>query len=188
MKRIQATLVFVFLALGALSATAAETPDRWLHIRVVDSGDKGETVKVNLPLSLAEKILPAISAGKLDGGRIRLHDVTIDGVDLRALLEAIRGAQDAEFVTVETADETVRVAKSGGYLLVKVSEKKEQGDEADIRVPFSVVEALLSAGRDELDLGAALHALAASGEDFVITARDDSSEVRIWIDSLNTAE
>ena len=44
-------LVFAALALPA---------DRWMHIRVIESGPDGDRVRVNIPLSLAEAVLPTI--------------------------------------------------------------------------------------------------------------------------------
>ena len=52
---------------SAPSTTSAK-PDRWLHVRVISSDAKGETVRVNVPLELAEKVLPAINHDRLHGG------------------------------------------------------------------------------------------------------------------------
>jgi hypothetical protein len=51
-----------------------------------------------------------------------------------------------------------------------------------------VVDALLSAGEKELDLQAALMALAESGEGVLVVVEDGRSSVRIWIDDLNSSE
>ncbi len=58
----------------------------------------------------------------------------------------------------------------------------------DIKVPLTVVEALLSAGKDELDVLAAVRALAAHGDTELVTVKDDKNTVRIWVDSHNTSE
>jgi len=41
-------------------------------VRVISSDAKGETVRVNVPLELAEKVLPAINHDRLHGGRSKL--------------------------------------------------------------------------------------------------------------------
>lgn len=192
-----ATLVAVVLASVAMltpmaTAQAAQTQaDRWLHVRVENTNDKGErteTVRVNLPLSLAEKVLPAIKADKLDGGKLKLGDVKLHGVDVRAVLEAVRTTRDGEFVTVQTEKQDVRVAKQGGYLLVQVREGKDATKRVDVELPFSVVDALLSGGPDELDLVAGVRALVAHGDAELITVKDCNSTVRIWVDAKNAAE
>jgi hypothetical protein len=82
----------------------------------------------------------------------------------------------------------VRVAKAGGYLLVKVQEGKGKSEKVDIKIPFSVVEALLSGEQDELDVLAAVRALSAHGDTELVTVTDKSETVRIWVDSKNSLE
>jgi hypothetical protein len=187
-----------FAALALFAAAAALTPmasaqavplDRWLHIRVDNVEAKGEMVRVNVPLSLAEKVLPTIHNDKLNHGKITIDQANVHGVDLRALLDAVRTARDGEFVTVQGTTGDVRVVKEAGYLLVHVRENKETSRKrVEVRVPLTVVDALLSAGSNELDLVAAIHALAAQGDTELVTVKDAKSTVRIWLDSKNTAE
>jgi hypothetical protein len=194
------------LAVTATVAGAATT-DRWLHIRVEENDGRGERVKVNLPLSLLGKVAGAIDFEEIDGhsfrgGRIHIDDADIDHVDLRAMWNAVKEADDMEFVTIESRHEDVRVAKDGGYLLVRVrsgrydddddaerdDDRRRRGERVDIKVPLAVVDALLSAGERELDLQAALMALAESGEGELVVVEDGDSSVRIWIDDQNTSE
>lgn len=197
MKRtLSGLLVMVWLATGTLAMAA----DQWVHIKVVESGEDGERVRVNIPLSLAEKVLPTINADKFCHGKIKVDNLNINEVDLRALLEAVRTAQDNEYVTVDSKHENVRVAKAGGYLLIKVRETQERKDKdakpdsakaatsVDVKVPFSVVNALLSGGKDELDVMAALRALGEYPDLDLVRVEDGSSTVRVWIDSKNVAD
>jgi hypothetical protein len=117
-----ASLAIAGALLVPLAATAQAAPsgERWLHVRVVSADSGGETVCVNVPLELAEKILPAINKNQLHGGKVTVDKLDAEGVDFRALLDAVRGAKDGEFVTVNGKDgEDVRVAKQGGFLLTK---------------------------------------------------------------------
>lgn len=198
---------FGFLAFLALStlpsvAQAAQSTkgDRWLHVRVVSKDSSGDTVRVNVPLELAIKILPSINQRHLHGGRVEICETHMDDIDLRALLEAVRTTKDGEFVTVQGRDDEVRVAKENGYLLVHVRERKgerkrERGEgkndrehRAEVRVPMTVVNALLSGGKNELDLVAAMHALAEHPDTELVTVQDEESTVRIWLDSKNTGD
>jgi hypothetical protein len=205
MKRTAIVLV-AMLAITATLAGAATT-ERWLHIRVEEGNGRGERVKVNLPLSMLGKVAGAIDLEEIDGhsfrgGRIHIDDADIDHVDLRAMWDAVKEADDMEFVSIESTDEDVSVAKDQGYLLVRVrsgrddddddeaesDDDRRRGDRVDIKVPLAVVDALLSAGEKELDLQAALMALAESGEGELVVVEDGSSSVRIWIDDQNTSE
>jgi hypothetical protein len=197
MRRLLTGLLVLFALAIAPLAVAAE---RWVHVRVDNTGEEGERVRVNLPLSLAEKVLPTIKADKLRNGKVRVDDRAFDEVDLRALLEAVRTAPDNEYVTVESAHDNVRVAKSGGFLLIKVREgahrckwagkagESKKENTVDIKVPFTVVNALLSGEKDELDVLAAIRVLKEFGDLELVTVKDDSETVRVWIDSRNTAD
>jgi len=178
----------VALALIAAVAAVAQTPEKWLHVKVEDKNGNNEIVKVNVPLSLAEKVLPAINVDRVRGGKVRIETSKIHDVDFRAILDAVKNAQDGEFVTVESTKENVRVAKSGGYLLVKVKDTKSDGrsEQVDVKVPMTVVEALLSGDPNELDVLAALKALSAHGDTVLVEVTGDKETVRVWIDSKNT--
>ena len=177
--------------------TAPAGAERYLHVKVEDS-EKGESVNVNLPLSMAEKILPTINRGELHNGHVRIHDADIDGVDIRGMLDALRTAEDNEFVTVKEKDQEVRVAKSKGNLVVHVVDKRAHDGDADakhhhesvdVTVPMKVVDALISTTKDnELDIAAALHALADAGDAVLVTVQDATQHVRVWVDSRSSSE
>lgn len=175
-------LVFAAVAL-------AQAPERWVHIRVNDSGSKGEIVRVNVPMSVAEQVLPAIHSKGLNDGKVKIHG-SVKDVDVRALLEAVAHSPDNEFVTVKSKDQDVRVAKSGEYLLVKVRDKGEKSpQQVDVKVPMAVVRALLSDSQnaDELNVLAALKALKNYGNVDLVTVTGKDETVRIWVDSSNTS-
>ena len=71
----------------AAPSTSSEKGERWLHVRVICTDGKGETVRVNVPLELAEKVLPAVNHDRLHNGKVKIDnsDITND-VDLRALM------------------------------------------------------------------------------------------------------
>jgi hypothetical protein len=183
---------FLFAPLGtkaqtssAQSSTSAHG-DRWLHVRVVSTNSKGETVRVNVPLELAEKVLPAIDHDRLHNGKVRIGCMDCDGVDVRTIFEAVRNSKDGEFVTVQSNDADVSVMKKEGMLFVHVHEKdKPKHSQVEVKVPMKVVEALLSGSKDELDIVAGLHALAGQGDVELVSVKDDENTIRVWLDSKN---
>ena len=176
-------------ASGSGQNVSASSHDRWLHVRVSNPGKNEETVRVNVPLELAEKVLPTINKNRLHSGKVRFDDVDCHGVDLRALVDAVRASKDGEFVTVQNKDSDVRVAKQNGYLFVHVFEKnRPKKSQVEVKVPMKVVDALFSAGKDELDLVAALHALSAQGDTELVSVKDDENTVRVWLDSKNVTD
>src|SRR5262245_21451426 len=193
-----------------VNSSSSATSERWLHVRVIDTNHKGETVRINVPLAMAEKVLPAINKDRLHNGKVQINRSDIEGVDLKALLEAVRSSKDGEYVTVQSNENDVRVAKQAGYMVVHVTEKglrssdnksdkseklksekaekSYEGNRVDVKVPMKVVEALLSAGKDELDIVAALRALSAHGDTELVSVKSDDSTVRVWLDSKNVSD
>ncbi len=163
-----------------------------------------------MPLELAEKVLPAVNHDRLHNGKVKIDCAHMDDVDLHALVDAIRSSKDGEYVTVQGTDNDVRVAKQGGYLLVHVLDhgyrgrhgikdkddaaeksavgKSAEKNEVEVKVPMKVIDALFSAGKDELDLVAALHALSAAGDTELVSVKDRDNTVRVWLDSKNVTD
>ena len=185
-----AGLAVAFLGAVVLQAAGA---DQWIHVKVDSRSGDEERVRVNVPLAFAEEILPAIQADCLHNGKLRIEG-NIEGVDLRALMNAIRNTPDSEFVTVESKHEHVRVAKQGAYMLIKVrdedseSRKTDKVETVDVKVPLSVVDALLSGGKNDLDLAAAVRALRTHGDTELVTVNDGEETVRVWVDSQSSPE
>jgi hypothetical protein len=170
---------------------SGSTKDRWLHVRVINSDNKGETVRVNIPLELAENVLPTINKNHLHNGKVTIDQAHMNDVDVHALINAIRTAKDGEYVTVQGTDQDVRVAKEGGRLLVHVKDNKNSKSNksnVDIKIPMHVIDALFSAGKDELDVVAGLHALASLGDTELVSVKSEDSTVRVWMDSKNSSD
>lgn len=163
--------------------------DRWLHVRVTNPDSKDETVRVNVPLELAEKVLPTINKDRLHNGKVKVDQIDCHGIDIRALLDAVRTSKDGEFVTVQDKESDVRVAKQNGYIFVHVFEKNHpKRSEVEVKVPMKVVDALFSGGTDELDLVAGLRALSLQGDTELVSVKDRENTVRVWLDSKNISE
>jgi hypothetical protein len=181
---------------GALALSAClvignvvEASGRWLHVRIQDGRSGGEAVSLNIPLSLVESMLPMIASESFRDGRISLDSQEIDGIDLREVLAALRTTADGDFITVRGPEESVRVAKERGYLVIRADDgRRDRGNQVRLRLPIEVVEAMLRNDSSELDLRAGLRTLAKlPGEDLLsVTTGDDS--VRIWIDSREEGE
>ena len=185
--RIAAVFCLLSAAITALAVPAPAAPaDRYLHVDVQDP-TKGESVNVNVPLAMAQKILPAINSHGLHDGKVTIRSAEMNGVDVRALLDAVRTAPDNEFVTVKDNDSDVRVAKANGNIIVHVIGKKNKQQKVDVTVPLKIVDALFdTAKNDELDIAAALRALSDAGDILLVTVQDSSQKVRVWVDSRNT--
>ena len=176
------------MAAPAKKGSTASTSDKWLHVRVQDgTGSSMETVHVNVPLSLAEAVVPAIKVDRLHDGKVQLEDgdIKLQEVDFRQILQALRDTKDGNFVTVEGND-NIRVAKQGGHLIVMVEEGS--GSKVDSKLPMAVVEALFTGEKNELNLLAAIRALGEHGDGVLVTVDDKDSKVRIWVDSRNETE
>jgi hypothetical protein len=176
-------------------ATLAMPAERWIHVRVTGSGPDGERVRINIPLTLAEAVLPTIKAANLSEGKVKVAGRAFDQVDLHALLESVRKAPDNQFVTVNSKDQDVEVAKAGEFLLIKVHEIRGRAGKAaaaqkttnmvNIKIPFKVADALLSGSKDELNVLAGVRALDEYPNLELVSVQDEKDNVRIWVDSGN---
>jgi len=184
------TTVSLAVAAALFVFAPALAADAWLHLRVDTAGDDPETVSINVPLDLAAKVLAAVDDEHLKGGKVVLDLEDHADVDLVAMWKAVREAPDAEFVTVKSRSENVRVAKEKGYLLVLADERDgEDGKRSTVRVkvPLAVADAMFGAAgkTGELDLVAALRELQRAGSGELMTVEDGDETVRIWIDDRN---
>jgi len=185
MKR--STPVIAILA-ATLVCSLALAGDAWIHVSVDTNDADGESVRVSLPFSLVETLLPMVNIEPLRDGRLVLDDVDLEGIDLRAVLKELAEAEDTEFVKVRDGDETVSVSKKDGFLHVDVDEA-HGGERVRIRMPLSIVDAMLTEGGEpnSLDLAAAMRELSTFEGD-LITVQDGRDTVRIWIDSSNSID
>lgn len=169
------------LGLGAAGAFAAQTDKLWIHIHVVDGRDG--KVSINLPISMVEKMAESITTESRGESRLRFNDEEVTVAELRAMWNELRKQPDATFITVEEIDSKVRVARRGGYLIVRSREEGAGRDEeVEMKIPGRVVDALLSAPGGQLDVAAALRALARHGEGELVTVSGTGETVRIWVD------
>jgi hypothetical protein len=172
------------------TASAADTTGKWLHVRVIDGGEKQASVKVNVPIAVLETMAEAIEADHFKEGQIQLGDSGLKAEQLRAVWQSVKSSKDMEFVTVESGDENVRVAKSGRHLVVKVDDRGSDEDRGtvDVKVPIEVMDALLQAPDGQLNVKAAIQALAQFGTGDIVHVQDGRSQVRIWIDDRSGSD
>jgi hypothetical protein len=184
-------LLAAALLTGSTFRAQAQSSDRWIHVRVDNPEDKGEMVHVNVPVALAEVLVSSVDHDELHHGHISVGHADLNGVDLRAMLDAVRSAPDGEFVSVKKRDQDIHVSKQNGLLLIHVTNSnRADKQEVQITVPITVVQAMVAAskGSDDLDVGAALKALAALGNSELVNVKDGKKTIHIWIDSKNSAD
>lgn len=176
------TMLSILATLMLAIPARAAGEERWLHIHV-DEGAGGDRVRVNVPLSMVEQILPAIHAENFRGGRIRIDGADLEDVDVRAIWQALRTARDGEFVTVNSRrDGDVTVSKKAGTILVAVDGKGEGAERVRVRVPVAFMDALFAPGGGEIDVAAAMKSLADGGDGELVTVESADEKVRIWVD------
>lgn len=180
MKRFLSWSSVLALVLLFAAPLPAQKKDPWFHLEVKENKTEPEYVKVNLPVAMVDVALDVIKDKKFNKGRFKLPSEDISVSDLKKLWNELKKSGNAEFVTVEKKNETVRVAKDGNYVVVKVTENKNP--KVDLRVPVAVVDALLATDGDELDVKAALLAMQKQNVGDILTVNDNNTQVRIWID------
>lgn len=174
--------VVLLVSILAISVLIAQ-PKQWLHVRVTEAGEGGEKVKVNVPISLIETVLPMLEPEEIKGGKVKFdsHELTV--AEMREIWKAVRSSGDYELASIQNSDMDMRISIEGDSLFVRSTE--ESRTHVSVTVPTAVVDALLSGTEDELNLMAAIEVLSQSGEGELVTVEDGDTKVRIWIDSTS---
>ena len=180
--------ILLVAAITVLAATPlfAQTP--WIHVTVDEPADEpggnATKVNVNLPVSVVRIALQAAPDDVISEGKIHLRhvDEDIDVETLREMWAELKTAGDAEFVTVEEDDETVRVRREGDTILIDIEERDDDDPEhVRVEVPVRVVDALFSGNEDTLNIERAIDELSKERGD-IVHVDDGETKVRVWID------
>ena len=165
------------------AAAHAETP--WIHVRV-EEPEKQTKVAVNLPLSVVEVALEAAPEMIESHGKVKFgekHGMKLE--DVRKIWAELAAVGDAELVSVEDKDQTVKVWRKADQVHVLV--EKAGKEEVRVEVPVSLVDALLSGEGDTVNIKAAVAELQKKRGDIVTVSEPDTT-VRVWIDEQNAQE
>lgn len=182
--RIMKSLLFG-LGIVLLALPLAAASKQWVHVNV-DNPRESEKVKVNIPVSLVENLMPLVENDRdLKNGRIQIHDRDMNVQDLRKAWKAVREEGDGEYITVEKPDGNFRLYTKSNFLYVETYGNSK--DQVHMMIPMQVVDALFSSSdSNELDLMAAVQALKDSGVKDIVTVKSHDSTVRVWVDENNT--
>ena len=177
-----ALVVAAVVCLGVTAAAQEAAAQAWLHVQI--TGDGAENVNVNLPLSVAEPLLALAPDRILPDGQLDLakQGLPVSVSAMRDTWRALMDVGDTEFVTVEGDGETVRIARNGDQIEVRVEDRGGDGDETvEVLLPVPVVDALLSGDGDTLNVRAAIARLSELRGD-IVRVTEDQRQIRVWID------
>lgn len=172
----------VIAACLSLTAPVWGQTAHWLHVEVNEGGEKASKVNVNLPLSVAKVALAMAPKQFTDKAVEKLNEHDLSIADIRSLWAEIKNAGNAEFVTIQEADETVRVAREDDWVRVRVDNTGEKPERVMVDIPIGVVDALLSGDGENFNLLAAINELEGNPGD-IVNVTDGDETVRVWIGS-----
>lgn len=176
------TLVALLALAIALPGLAAAKDNPWIHIEVIEKGSDEAKINVNLPLSMMEVALDIAEDEIMAEGHLTFDDSDITLEEMRSIWRELRNAGDAEFVTVEEDDETVRIHRKGDFVFVEVDDRGGDTEKVNIKVPVKVVDALFAGDGDELNIRGALAELQKMTDGEILSVQDGDDHIRIWID------
>jgi hypothetical protein len=169
------------VALVPAPGVKAEGKTAWIHVRVEEPG-KESKVSVNIPLPVAEAALALAPETVASGGCIHLGSKgrKLSLVDLRRAWKELRATGDAEIVSVEDRDQTVKIDRLGDKVRIHV-EGRAKAESINVEIPTAAVDALLSGEGETFNLRGALAEIRNLRGD-IVRVDDRDSKVRIWID------
>lgn len=181
-KRILVVALSFFLLIVVVQAQATQ----WIHVRVEEAGESGESVKVNVPASLVSTVLPLIQTDEFSNGSIKLDQEEFTIPQLREIWNEVKRHGNYELAAIKNKDINLRVSIEGDHLYVTSAEGSET--QINAQIPTPVVDALFSGEENELDIRAAMDVLVASGAGNLVSVRDGSTTIRVWIDENSAGE
>ena len=171
------------LGMTAAPVGAQDAAQPWLHVQVT-GGDDTERMSVNVPLSAAEALLAMAPPEIIAEGHEELAERGISMSALREMWGQLKDVGDAEFVTIEEENESIRVARVGDQIRVLVRDTEDE-ETVNVEIPVNVVDGLLAGDGDTLNIAAALEALRGLRGD-IVRVRESDRQVRVWIDEIAT--
>jgi hypothetical protein len=177
----------VFMAMLILGGIAAAAPStvharKGVRLRVeIDDARSGEPrLQLNVPLNSLEEISDILGEElDLDLGKAM---EAAEGIDLREIYRAFRYEDLSDLLEIQDEDgESVRVWKDTEAFRVEVRDSWRAEPKVRIRLPLSVLDALLLSG-DQLDLRAAVQELRALAPLTLVEADEEDERIRIWLE------
>jgi hypothetical protein len=163
----------------AQSGSSAAIP--WVHVRVEEAA-RSSKVSVNLPMTVVEAALKAAPDTLTSEGRIHIcpgrHSLSL--ADMRKIWQELKNAGDTDFVSVEEDDQTVKVARRGDLVQVRVDSRSGH-EQVHVDLPVSLVDAALGAEGGTLDVKGLVRELQKRRGD-IVRVTDKDTSVRVWID------
>jgi hypothetical protein len=181
---LQAAAILVFSS----AVLVADSPQRWIHVRVDNIKGVSGGMSINLPIQMASAAIASIPTDDQHHSKFHLQ-ASVNGADLRAVLNAVRSSPDNVFMTIQRRDKEVSVAKEGRNLLIKINDQPTVPRHFDktisVKVPIDVVRAMSAGNSDDLDIAAGIRVLAHEG-DVDFTMHNEKQTVRVWTDTHNS--
>lgn len=183
--RVLVVAAAAIVCLGTGFVVAQDEPRAWIHVEITGDGEDADTINVNLPLSAAKALLAMVPDDVISDGQLRLEEqgVPFSVSALRDVWQELMKVDDTEFVTIEQENETVRVARAGDNVEVRIEERDDGNETVDVVLPIAVVDALLSGDNDKLNVSAAIDQLSLLRGDIVRVNQVDR-QIRVWIDEV----
>lgn len=161
------------LFFGAIMTLASQ---QWLLVNVETHGPDAVNLYIPVPMGL---IYPSLHFIPEDAREIEIpDDVELNREALQQMVQVLRDCPDGDFVRVSTRTENVRIAKSGGDLLVCVQTEEEN---VDIRVPLAFFdEVLQSIDGNKIHTAEMASAFSTVRHSRFLSVRSPDADVTIW--------
>ena len=182
MRRVAIAAGFLLASLALFSAQAAAGVP-WLHIHVQDGGPDPENVRVNVPASLVDAVMPEIEKKTRHESKFDVGDCEMTVAEYRRSIRSLNSSPRRE-VKLDNPHGTVVLKRQGPDLILTQTPKRKHRTATKVRMPWYVATALAKGAGNTLDVSGAVHALAAEGKGEIAVEKEDGSRIRVWVDEV----
>ena len=163
--------------------TSAQEAQSWLHVQIEGGGDNDGNVAVNLPLQAVGAVMAMAPDNIIspDGRLVVAEEHGLSVSSLRQAWQGVKDAGDAEFVTIREEERTVRIARAGDQIEIRVEHVADDAETVRVDLPLALVDALLSGEGETLNIAAALDQLSTLRGD-IVRVTEEERQIRVWVD------
>lgn len=157
----------------------SSNPPRFVRLQVEETGGDDTRISLAIPFGLVGGTLRFATLGQVERELSREFRHHVEAEELREILASLEETKAP--VTRELDGSNVTFTKEEQLLKIELKEHPDDDESVTMRVPFSIVNSILSKDRG-LDADTLVDELATATKGDLVDIKDRDGRVRVWIE------